>query len=81
LNDDIVDCSHDESDLGGISGTGEVSVDLLGLMLVQANESVQDVVACQCVIITTFVVGEVVLHWADWELLLEAINLVQKQDD
>jgi hypothetical protein len=76
-----VDCSHDESDLGSVSGTGEMGVDLLGLVLVQADESVQDVVAGQCVIITTFVVGEVVLHWTDWELLLEAIDLVQEEND
>lgn len=34
LNDDIVDCSHDESDLGGIGGASEVGVDLLRLVLV-----------------------------------------------
>lgn len=56
-------------------------VDLFGLGLVEGNESVEDVVACSCVVGTTFVVGEVVLHWADWELLLEAIDLVQEEDD
>jgi len=34
LNDDIIDCSHDESNLGGIGGASEVGVDLLGLVLV-----------------------------------------------
>lgn len=29
----------------------------------------------------TFVVWEVVLHWAHWELLLEAVDLVKEQDD
>lgn len=29
----------------------------------------------------TFVIGEVVLHWADRQLLLESIDLVQEQDD
>jgi len=81
LNDDVINCSHDKSDLSGVSGTGEMGVDLLGFVLVQAYESIQDIVAGQIIIITTFVVREVVLHWADWELLLEAIDLVQEQDD
>lgn len=81
LDDNVIDSSHDESDLGSIGSTGEVGVDLLGLMLIQADESIQDVVACQSVIITAFVVGEVVLHWADWEFLLETINLIQEQND
>jgi hypothetical protein len=50
-------------------------------MLVQADESVQNVVACKTIIITTFVVREIVFHWADRELLLETINLVQEQND
>ena len=29
----------------------------------------------------TFVVWKVVLHWADWQLLLEAVDLIQEQDD
>ena len=72
---------HDEADLGGVSGAGEVGVYLLCLVLVQADEAVQDVVAGQRVVVTAFVVREIVLHGADWELLLEAINFVQKQDD
>lgn len=57
-----------------------MSINLLGLVLIQTDESVQDVVAGQGIVITTFVVREVVLHWADWELLLETINLVQEQN-
>jgi hypothetical protein len=71
---------HDEADLGGIGGAGEMGVDLLGLMLVQADESIQNVVAGQGIIITSFVVGEVIFHWADWELLLKTIDLVQEQN-
>lgn len=56
-------------------------VDLLGLMLVQADESVENVVAGQSVVVTTFEVREVVLHGRNWELLLESIDLVQEQDD
>jgi len=80
LYDDIIDSGHNESYLGGVGSASEMGVDLFGLMLVQADESVEDVVASQGVIITTFVVREVVLHWADWQLLLESINLVQEQD-
>ena len=76
-----IDCSHNESDLSGVGCAGEMGVDLLGLVLIQADEAIQNVVAGQGIIITTFVVGEVVLHWADWELLLEAIDLVQEQDN
>lgn len=36
LNDDVVDGSHDESNLHGVGCAGEVSVNLLGRMLVEA---------------------------------------------
>lgn len=55
-------------------------VDLLGLVLVQADESVQDVVASSGVVVTTLVVGKVVLHWADGQLFFEPIDLVQEQN-
>merc|ERR1712137_1444159 len=58
-----------------------MGVNLLGLMLVQRDEAVEDVVASSSVVWAALVVGEVVLHWADGELLLEAINLVEEQDD
>ena len=76
-----VDGSHDESDLHGIRGTREMRVNLLGLVLVQRHEPVEDVVAGSGVIGATLVVGEVVLHRRDGQLLLEAIDLVQEQDD
>jgi len=81
LDDDVVDSGHDKSDLGGISRTGEMGIDLLRLVLVQADESVENVVAGQSVIVTTFKVGEVILHRRYWELLLKSINLVQEQND
>lgn len=56
-------------------------VDLLGLVLVQADESVQDVVARRRIVITALVIGEVVLHRADWELLLESVDLVEEEND
>ncbi len=31
--------------------------------------------------VLTFVIWEVILHGADWELLLKAVDLVQEQDD
>lgn len=58
-----------------------MSIDLLGLVLVEADESIQDVVAGHRIIIAALIVWEVVLHWADWELLLESIDLVEEQDD
>lgn len=76
-----IDCSHDEADLRRIRGTGEVSVDLLLLRLVQRDESVEDVVTSGGIVGTTLVVGEVVLHGADGQLLLEAIDLVQEEND
>jgi hypothetical protein len=57
-----------------------MGVDLLGLVLVQADKSVKDVVAGQSIIITPLVVRKVIFHWADWELLLKAINLIQEQN-
>lgn len=76
-----VDSGHDESNLSRVGGASKVSVDLLRLVLVQANEAVEDVVASSGVVVTTFVVWEVVLHGADGQLLLEAINLVEEEND
>jgi len=76
-----VDGRHDEADLSGVSGTGEVGIDLLLLGLVQRDESVEDVVTSSRVIGTTFIVGEVVLHRADGQLLLESIDLVEEKND
>ena len=72
--------SHDESDLHCVCGAGEMSVDLLCLVLVQGDKSVKNVVAGGGVVWAALVVGEVVLHGADGQLLLEPINLVQEQD-
>ena len=74
-------CSHDESDLHCVCCTGEVGVDLLCLMLVERDESVEDVVTRGGVVWATLVVGEVVLHGADGQLLLKSVDLVQEQDD
>lgn len=76
-----VHSSHDEANLGGVSGAGEVSVDLLLLGLVERDETVEDVVASRGVVGTALVVGEVVLHRADGELLLETIDLVEEEND
>lgn len=81
LNDDIINSSHDETDLRGISSTGEMGIDLLGLVLIQTDESVEDIITSQSIIVTTLVIREVVLHGADGELGLETINLVQEQDN
>ena len=58
-----------------------MSVDLLCLVLVERDESVEDVVASGGVIWAALVVREVVLHGADGQLLLEPIDLVQEQDN
>lgn len=76
-----IDSSHDEANLRRVSSASEVSVDLLVLVLVEADEAVEDVVARSAVVVATLVVGEVVLHGADRQLLLEAINLVEEQND
>lgn len=58
-----------------------MGINLLWLVLVQTDETTQDVVACRCIIVTTLVVGEVVLHGTDGELLLESVDLVQEEND
>lgn len=73
--------SHDESNLHCVCGAGEVSVDLLCLVLVKRDEAVKNVVAGGGVVRAALVVGEVVLHGADGQLLLEPVDLVQEQDD
>ena len=76
-----IDRSHDKSNLSCIRCAGKVGINLLGLCLVERDESVQDVIARGIVVGATLVVGEVILHWADRKLLLESINLVQEQND
>lgn len=56
-------------------------VDLLRLVLIQAHESVEDIVASGGIVVTTFVIREVVLHWADRQLLLESVDLVEEQNN
>jgi hypothetical protein len=53
LDDDVVDSGHDESNLHRIGSAGEVGVDLFGLVLVERDESVEDVVARCGVVWTT----------------------------
>lgn len=81
LGNRTVYCSHDEADLHSVCGAGEMGVNLLCLVLVERDEAVQDVVARSSVVWAALVVGEVVLHGADRQLLLEAIDLVKEQDD
>lgn len=58
-----------------------MGVNLLGLVLVQADEAVENVVAGGGVVVTTLVVREVVLHGADGQLLLESIDLVEEENN
>lgn len=76
-----VDSSHNESDLGCVCGARKVCVDLLLLGLVERDEAVQNIVAGGGVVGSSLVVREVVLHRAHGELLLEAVNLVEEEDD
>lgn len=71
---------HDEADLRCVGCASEMGINLFCLVLVQADESVQDVVAGRRVVVAALVIGEVVLHRRNGELLLESINLVQEQD-
>ena len=45
------------------------------------DESVKNVVTRRAVVLTTLVIGEVVLHGRHWQLLLEAIDLVEEEND
>lgn len=58
-----------------------MGVDLLLLGLVQRHEAVENVVAGGSVIGATLVIREVVLHGADGQLLLEAVDLVEEEND
>ena len=49
-----VHSSHDEADLSGVGSTCEMGINLLGLMLIQGNETVEDVVAGRSVVRATF---------------------------
>jgi len=81
LDDNIINGSHDESDLCCICCACEMSVDLFLLGLVERYKSVEDIVASGSIVRATLVVWEVILHWADRQLFLEAINLVQEEDN
>jgi len=81
LDDNVIHGAHDKSYLGGVSCACKVCVDLFGLGLVQGYKSIEDIVASGSIVRATFVVGEVVLHRAYGELLLESVDLVQEKDD
>ena len=53
-NELTVHCCHDESDLHGICRACEMGVDLLGLVLVKGDESVQDVIARRGIVGATY---------------------------
>ena len=76
-----VDSAHDKPDLCGVGRAGEVGVDLLGFGLVQRYKAVEDVIASSGVVRATFIVGEVVLHRTEWQLLLESIDLIEEEND
>lgn len=91
-----IDGAHDEFYLHGVGSACEMGVDLFGLCLIERHKPVENVVTSSGIIRTTLtllavalmrherltiIVWEVVLHGADWELLLETIDLVQEQDD
>ncbi|KAI3476293.1 hypothetical protein L1887_62130 [Cichorium endivia] len=81
LDDNVVDRRHDKLDLGGVGGAGKVGVDGLGVALVEADESVDNVLARCIVVCATGVVAKVVGHGRDGELLLEEVDLVEEEDD
>lgn len=49
-----IDGGHDEAYLCSIGGTGEMSIYLFGLVLVQRHEAIQDVIACRRIVRSTF---------------------------
>ena len=49
-----IDSGHDKADLCRVRGTSEMGIYLLCLMLVERDESVEDVVACSSIVGSTF---------------------------
>lgn len=56
-------------------------VDLLLFGLIQRHKAIEDIITSSSVVSATLVVGEIVLHRADGQLLLESIDLVQEEND
>lgn len=50
-----IDSAHHESDLRSVGGASEMCVYLLGLGLVESDESVQNVVACRSIVWTALI--------------------------
>ena len=80
-----IDSSHDKADLGCIGCTCKVGVDLLGLVLVQRNKPIQNVIASRSIIRSTFSnirslvfhsVGSILVELAFivWEIILHRGN-------
>ena len=69
---------HDETDLSGVGGTCKVCVDLLGLMLIQRNETVQDVVACRRIIRSTFSNIRLLMRTAVSSILVQLAFIVRE---
>ena len=49
-----IDGGHDKADLCRVRGTSEMGIYLFGLMLIQRDEAVKDVVACGRIVGSTF---------------------------
>lgn len=81
LNNDIIHCCHDKPDLLCIGGTGEMSIDLFRVGLVEGNKSIQDIIARCFVCFWARKIREVFSKWMFWQLLLEDIDLVEEKND
>jgi hypothetical protein len=81
LDDNVIDGSHDKLDLGRVRGTGEMGIDLLCLGLVQGQKLLQKELAGSVIVRTPGIFRKVLFNGAGQQLVLEPINLVEKEDD
>ncbi|KAG5463361.1 MAG: hypothetical protein BJ554DRAFT_8207 [Olpidium bornovanus] len=81
VHDDVIDGGHDEFDLRGVGGAGEVRVDVFCFRPGLVHEAVEDVVAGGLERVVAQVVGEQLGQRRDEELLFEHVDLVQEEDD
>jgi len=82
LEKDILNSRKYELYLLGISSTSVMRIDLLRSgRLVERDESVQQIVACSVVVVSTVVIREVVAEGRVRELFGEQVNLIQKEND
>lgn len=82
LDDHVLDALHGDLEEVRVGSVGEVDVDFLLAVAVEVAELIGEELASSVeIIVRSLEIGEVVFNRTDFELLLEEVDFVEKEDD